>query len=661
MTPQEILHRVDPILPTVQKPGRYTGGELNQVVKDWETVETRVALVFPDIYDLGMSNLGLAILYDLLNQRADVLAERAYCPWTDMEAAMRENGIPLFSLETRHPLNQFDIIGFSLPYETLYTNTLNALDLARIPVFATERTKDDPLIIAGGHATFNPEPMAPFIDAFVIGEGEEIMMEIVKAHRTWKESGAPRSDLLQAFSRIWGVYVPILYKTHYNDDGTFSRITKLKAAVAADAQLPIVKRIVAQLPPPTTRLVVPYVSTVHNRFPIEIMRGCTRGCRFCHAGMITRPVRERTVEEICDAIEEALNITGFEEVGLLSLSSSDYTYVLELVKAVSTRFRDRVLSISLPSLRIESFSVDLMDALKDTRRSGFTLAPEAATEKMREIINKPVSTAQLLETAREIYSRGWTNIKLYFMIGHPSETMTDVQAVVDLCKAVLKEGRKIIGNRAKVTAGISTFVPKPHTPFQWVPCDTVDQIYAKQDLLKRALLRGRSIKLNWNNPMETMLEAALSRGDRRLAEVVYKAWQMGAKFDAWYEHFDYDIWLAAYEAIGLDPDFYTHRPRPLDEVFPWEHLSTTLRKKFLTEDYMWSLAGRTRIDCREQCFACGVLPVFAHVRREHPGEHWQCPEVKNKRVNVIKGINSKSNPQVHPSLFPLNNIAIAGD
>ncbi|MDH3943691.1 MAG: radical SAM protein, partial [Anaerolineae bacterium] len=389
----------------------------------------------------------------------------------------------------------------------------------------------------------------------------------------------------------------------------------------------VTKRIVAKLPPPTTDLIVPYIDTVHNRIPVEIMRGCTRGCRFCQAGMITRPVRERPVDEVVAAIEEAMAKTGFEEVGLLSLSSSDYTHVLDLVNAVSERFGERALSISLPSLRIESFSVDLMDALKNTRRSGFTLAPEAATERMREVINKPVPTQQLLDTAREIYSRGYTNIKLYFMIGHPEETLEDVQAIAELCKQVLKEGEKVIGRKSKVTAGVSTFIPKPHTPFQWSPCDTEEMIQAKHELLRREL-RGPGLKLNWNGSKETFLEAALSRGDRRLAEVVYTAWKMGAKFDAWYEHFNYQRWLDAYAEVGLDPDFYTHRQRLLDETFPWDHIDTTLRKKFLTEDYLMSKSRETRVDCRERCFACGVLPTFSKLRMENPGEIWQCPEVK---------------------------------
>ncbi len=353
ITPEEIEARLETILPDVQKPGRYTGGELNQVVKDWGSERTRVALIFPDIYDLGMSNLGWAILYDSLNQREDVLAERAFSPWSDMEAALRNANLPLYSLETHHPLAQFDILGFSLPYETLYTNTLNVLDLAGIPIFSTERDEEDPLIIAGGHSTFNPEPMHAFIDAFVIGEGEEVIHEIVDTYKTWKNRQAPRSQLLHELSKIWGVYVPSLYNANYEEDGTFAFIEKL----VEDAPLPVLKRIAPKLPPPLTRFIVPYIDTVHNRIPIEIMRGCTRGCRFCHAGMINRPVRERTVDEIVEAIDQALEYTGFEEVGLLSLSSSDYTHILELVNAVSERFEGKHLSISLPSLRIESFSV----------------------------------------------------------------------------------------------------------------------------------------------------------------------------------------------------------------------------------------------------------------------------------------------------------------
>ncbi len=625
MKPDEIKRNLDRILPTVQKPGRYTGGELNQVVKSWDDTKLHVALAFPDIYDLGMSNLGLAILYDIINKQPNMLAERTYTLWPDMEVAMRKNSVPLYSLETKHAISEFDLVGLSLPYETLYTNALNLLDLSGIPLRSSNRTDEDPIIIAGGHATLNPEPMAEFIDAFVIGEGEDVILEIADRVLAWKGSGAGREELLRSLAKLWGVYVPSFYGVEYLEDGTISQVSAFDDA----ARMPVIKRIVPKLPPPLTDFIVPFVDVTHNRVPIEIMRGCTRGCRFCQAGMITRPVRERTVDEIVNAIKQAIDATGFEEVGLLSLSSSDYDEVLSLIKEVGERFGDRHLKVSLPSLRIETVSVELMELLRgQSSRSGFTLAPEAATERMRKIINKPVSTEQLLETAREIYARGWHTLKLYFMIGHPSETMEDVEAIANLCKAVLAEGRKIMGKRARVNAGVSTFIPKPHTPFQWVPCDTFEQIKEKQRHLKREL-RGQGLKLAWNDPRETMLEAWLSRGDRRMGEVIFHAWQGGARFDAWREHFDYDTWLDAFKMVGLEPEFYTHRERPIDETLPWDHIDAGVGKRFLTEDYLWSQQGRTRIDCRERCFACGILPKFAELRRENPGEVWECPEVRS--------------------------------
>ena len=606
--------RLDRILPAVQKPGRYTGGEYNCIVKDWGTAPTRVCLAFPDIYDLGMSNLGLAILYDLLNDQPGILAERVYMPWVDMLTAMREAGIPLYSLESRRPLGEFDIIGFSLPYEQVFTNMLEMLDLAGLPLWALERDEHLPLIIAGGHATFNPEPVADFVDACVIGDGEEAALDVVRTYAEVRE--APRETQLRALACIPGVYVPRFYDVAYEADGTVSRIVP----TSAEAPNSVLRRVVPVLPPPPTRLVVPTVDVTHNRATVEIQRGCTRGCRFCQAGMVVRPVRERPAEEVLAAIDAILSQTGFDEVGLLSLSSSDYSDIGGLVQRIADRYRGRHVSISLPALRADSFSIGVAQTISRGRHTGFTFAPEAASERLRRVINKPISTEQVLSATEELVGHGWRTLKLYFMIGLPGESIADVQAIVDLVQAVRRVGRKAHGRRSQLNVSINTFIPKPHTPFQWAALERDGSIGEKQALLRRAL-RGRGVKLACSRADATLLEALLSRGDRRLGWVVQRAWELGARFDAWDERRNLVAWTRALAERGIDPGFYVHRKRPSDEVFPWDVIDTGVSKQFLLDELQRSQREETLSDCREDCHQCGVLAAYAEQR----SEAWCCP------------------------------------
>lgn len=620
MQSKEIEKKLDTFLLKVQKPGRYAGGEYNAVMKDPAAVETRVALAFPDIYDLGVPNLGLSIFYDELNKMPNVWAERTYLPWEDMEAEMRARNIPLYTLESKTAVSDMDILGITIPYESLYTNVLTMLDLSGMSVFSAERDESCPLVIAGGHSTFNPEPMAPFIDAFAIGEGEEVFPEIIRCYQEWKRSGNNKMHLLEKLAEIEGVYIPSFYKPTYNADGTVASVKPIHPG----AKNKIKKRILPVLPEPPERFIVPSIDVVQNRVAVEIMRGCSRGCRFCQAGFITRPVRERPADMVIRSLSKALDDTGYEEAALLSLSSSDYRPIQELVTELHDLYQKRKLNIALPSLRIDTVSVDILEQLRGSRAGGFTLAPEAASEKIKTTINKYITEDQLLKTAEVIYGRGWQTIKLYFMIGLPNETMEDVQAIADLAIKVIKIGRRLIGKRSQLNLGIATFVPKPHTPFEWAQLDDPEIVAQKQALLKSAL-KTPGIKISWSEPDSTMFEAWSTRGDRRMSNVIYRAWQLGAKLDAWADHYHKEAWMQAFRENGLSPEFYVHRKREADEVFPWDHIDTGVSKKTLRREYENSLNGVLRPDCRTGCYGCGIVQAFHDVQPIEEDVRWFCP------------------------------------
>ena len=606
---------LDNILHQVTKPARYTGGEWNSVVKDWDKTPIKIALAYPDLYEIGMSNMALPILYDLLNSQPDVLAERVYAPWVDMEAVMRSEGIPLFSLESKHPLKDFDVIGFSLGYELTYTNVLNMLDLAQIPVLASERNDSYPVVIAGGSCALNPEPMADFIDFFAIGDGEEVLLALLDSFRDWKRQGkgASKKQLLHQVATIPGIYVPSLYQVEYQADGLFKSI----APTVAQAQPSIQRRLVTKLPPPVTKPVVPYIEVIHDRGTIEIQRGCSRGCRFCQAGTIYRPVRERPQAEVLQAVAELINNCGYNEVSLVSLSTSDYPEIDELVASLFHRYQNYNLVLSLPSLRIDSFSVRLVDSLPSHRKTGLTFAPEAGSERLRRIINKNTHEDEILETTATAFDRGWTSLKLYFMLGLPTETIDDIGDIIQLVNKIRSLGRKAKGRRPQLRISLSTFVPKPHTPFQWVPQESEQGLSSKHELLKQGL-HQKGVRLSWQDPKVSLLEAVLSRGDRRLGKVIYRAWELGCTFDAWNEHFNYENWSRAFEEAGLEPGFYAQRERSLDELLPWAHIDVGVTSAFLQREYQRALEGKETLDCRYgACNVCGLERWQSTCQQKH--------------------------------------------
>jgi len=604
------------ILQQVTRPARYTGGEWNSIIKDWGTTSIKVAVSYPDIYEIGMSNIAIPILYELLNSQPDVLAERVYAPWIDMEAIMRSRGIPLSSLETKHRLSDFDIIGFSLGYELTYTNVLNMLDLAGIPALSAERDESHPLIIAGGSCCLNPEPMADFIDLFVLGDGEEVLLEFMDRFRDWKHSGKPalKRKLLAQMAAIAGIYVPSLYHVRYQPEGTVNSITP----TTAEAPPVIRRRMITRLPAPAVRPVVPYIETIHDRGAIEVQRGCSCGCRFCQAGMIYRPVRERPHDEVIQAAGEIITNCGYDEISLLSLNTSDYYGIDELVGRLAHRYPR--IALSLPSLRVDAASVRLLGSLPSRSKTGLTFAPEAGSERLRQVINKDVTEANLMDTATTAFSRGWNGLKLYFMVGLPTETIEDVEEIVHLVNRVRSTGKQAGGRKPQLRVSIATFVPKPHTPFQWVAQEEEPQLNAKHAILKSGLQR-KGTKLSWNDPRVSLLEAALSRGDRRLGRVIYNAWKLGSTFDAWTERFNYDNWLTAFASTGLEPGFYARRQRSLDEVLPWSHIDTGVTVSFLKQEYQRAVSSQETPDCRyHDCNACGMQRWQPECAQKHWGK-----------------------------------------
>ena len=597
---------LDELFDRVQKPARYTGGELNSVVKDKSKVNVRFAFCFPDLYEVGMSHLGMKILYGLKNAVEDFWCERVFAPDTDMETLMRENNIPLFALESRDPIRDFDFVGFTLQYEMCYTTILNMLDLAGIPLRAENRGEDMPLVIAGGPCACNPEPLADFFDIFILGEGEEVNLELMELYREHKQQGYDKQRFLKAAAQIEGVYVPSLYTVTYHEDGRVEAITPHEGVPATVRKRVIRDMDTAYYP---ESFVIPFIDIVHDRAMSEIFRGCIRGCRFCQAGFIYRPVREKSVETIDRQSRCLCETSGYEEFSLSSLSTSDYTRLEELLTQLLSWAEDKHTNISVPSLRVDGFSEELANRLNVLRRNGLTFAPEAGTQRLRDTINKNLTEDEILETARRAFSGGWNSVKLYFMMGLPTETAEDVVGINTLGQKIVncfyQNPNKPKGKGVTVSVSVSCFVPKPFTPFQWEPQDTLEQLEEKQRLLRESVTT-KKVSLSWHDAKTSYLEAVLARGDRRLGAVLEEAFHRGFNLDAWSEHFDFDAWMDIFRVQGLQPDFYACRRREADEVFPWDHIDVGVTKAFLWNENRRAHEGVTTPHCRQECSHCGA-------------------------------------------------------
>ncbi len=606
------IEKFNKVLKRVEKPARYIGLEKNSIKKNLEDVKVKFAFAFPDIYEVGMSHLGLHILYNLINEVEYMACERVFAPWIDMEEEMIQEGIPLFTLENKEPIKNFDFLGFTLQYEMSYTNILNMLHLGGIPILSADREDEDPFVIAGGPCAYNPEPLADIIDFFVIGEGEEVTLEILDMYKDFKKSKRSRENFLRQVSKIEGVYVPSFYQVHYNEDGTIKAMVPL----VEEAPRIIKKRIVKDLNKIyfPDKLIVPFIETVHDRIPLEIFRGCTRGCRFCQAGMIYRPVREKSIPRLLELADKLVNSTGYEDISLISLSSCDYSQLQLLVSKLMDEYEEDRIGISLPSLRLDSFSLDILKEIEKVRKTGLTFAPEAGSQRLRDVINKGVTEEDLTTAISYAFNEGWSTIKLYFMLGLPTETDEDVLGIRNIGYKVKdmffnqpKEEQK--GN-LKITLSASCFVPKPFTPFQWVGQDSIDEFNRKIYLLKDNI-RDRKIVFNYHDPKLSYLEAILARGDRRLSKTLIRAWEKGCKFDGWSELFDYDKWMEALLETEVQGDFYALRERELDEVLPWDFIDSGVSKKYLIREYEKAKAQELTRDCRLGCTGCGINKSFS--------------------------------------------------